>query len=675
MPTSLLEKIPTELLARVCEYVGHSHRPSLLSFGLASKRCHSVAKRLFFHTIEFAAKSPRQLERDVDECVRVLERNASLSDVRILSITGRDIDRDEGESVHASADGGTRFWSCGLPLSVSEVVDGDKDKLEGLVRHSTLVPTSVHDVSPDLAATTDARWQPLVRLLPMLQRLDDILYAGVPQLPAYLLQAVLQYQPRCRLHVVTFGPRSPYLADTDPGELALVTAPCLYSLWMWYHNESVDHGTPDYHAQAMFNIVRGLAPNLKEVHMLQDRSYAYDYYENPLFPPRWPGFTGVGQNLTCRSAQVEVLELGLEISSVLDEEAVDGWRANTDLSFLRTLRISRIIGPGALRSLTQVESFAHLAVLLFTCANGEEDAYYDNVKEFIRRLPQLTSLEVIAWPPNMSLAAALPTGLLELWLRTQDVLGQSLNETAILELAARCPHVETLALKIRRSRGDASEVALYNAVGRFAGLRRLVLTLDASPVPWVPVASPDGRGDRDTTVDPSFDEFDSQYLPGRLYPYRNGHIRDAFINTAVDETLARAIFRTICTAKARNYGDMAALALERIMIRPEGGNAFPRRHFMVPAAWNVRSYVLALARCWLLERDMRNDARQTIRAREVDTEDRLGWRDTLAKAGEIESSSHFMPIFRRIWPERPGVTTIWYEDWCSWPLAECNARG
>ncbi|KAL2127949.1 hypothetical protein VTI74DRAFT_9939 [Chaetomium olivicolor] len=693
MPTSLLENIPAELLARVCEYIGLSHRPSLRSFALASKRCHAVAKRLFFHTIEFSSNSPRQLELDVGECISILERNASFSSVRILLITGRqDEDSDDG-ALSSPAYGGTRSWSFGLPLSLSEIVDGDKDRLQSPVPRSTLIPTPVHELNPDIANRTDARGQPLARLVQMLPRLDDVLYSGIPQLPPYLLRALLQYQPRCRLHVFTFGPRSLHLTKTDPDELALVTVPCLYSIWMWYYNESLDYGAPDYHADAMYNIVRGLAPNLKEVHLFQDRSYSYGNDGNFQPPPLWNGFTYVGQDLPCAPAQLESLELGVNMGRSLDEEAVDGWRASTNLSFLRALRINRVVSSGALRCLIGAGSFPCLTTLLFICAKREEDAYYDDIKEFIRCLPQLTSLKIIAWPPNISLAVALPSGLRELWLRTQDVLGQSLDEAAILELAARCPRVETLALKIRRSRGDAAEVALYKAVGRFTGLRRLVLTLDASPAPWFPVASPDRCSNRataadlssderylqyldettyDTAIDPSFDEFDSQYLPGKLHPYRNGHIRDAFINTAVDETLARAIFRTVCAAKARAYGDGAALALERVMIRPEGGNAFPRRSIMMPPVWNLRPYVVALGRCWLLERDVRDDARQTIHAREIDNEGRFGSvvPDWFAKAAEREYSREFMPIFRRIWPERPGLSSKWYEDWHSWPLAE-----
>jgi hypothetical protein len=134
MPTSLLDEIPVELLARIAKYVGRSHRPSLLALALASKRCHSVAKRLFFHTIEFPipVDEPHQVERDVGECVRILERNASFADVRILLIKTYD------ES---------RSWSFGLPLTVSEIVDGDKDRLQGLERRSDLVPKQLSNMS------------------------------------------------------------------------------------------------------------------------------------------------------------------------------------------------------------------------------------------------------------------------------------------------------------------------------------------------------------------------------------------------------------------------------------------------------------------------------------------------------------------------------------------------
>ncbi|KAK4121751.1 hypothetical protein N657DRAFT_576971, partial [Parathielavia appendiculata] len=299
MPPSLLETIPLELLARVCEYIGLSHRPSLLSFALASKHCHSVAKRLFFHTIRFSANSGRQLELDVGECISILERNTSFSDVRILLITSRG--RDKNDGALSLARGGTRSWSLGLPLSLSEIVDGDKDRLQGLERRSALVPNVYHATSPHIAILTDTAWQSLASLVQRLQGLRDVLYAVPSQLPPCLLHALLQYQPRCRLRVYTFRLRSLHLSETDPEELALLTAPCLYGIWVWYTDGYDDYDQPDYHAEAVYSMVKGLAPNLKEVQMFKGRfDYeSYEYAGNPLPPrPPWKGFTNVGEDLT-----------------------------------------------------------------------------------------------------------------------------------------------------------------------------------------------------------------------------------------------------------------------------------------------------------------------------------------------------------------------------------------
>jgi hypothetical protein len=692
MPTSSLESIPVEILALICEYVGLSHRPSLLSFALASKSCHCIAKRLFFHTIRFSAISQDQLEQDVDECIRILTRNASFSHVRTLLITGAYWDERDGPGVLVPTyDGDAPSWSFGLPLSLSEIVDGDKDRLQGLQCHSVLVPIEPPDMSPDddddNVPLADAAWQPLARLVQILQGLGDVLYASPDQVPPCFLQALLQYQPRCRLHVFTFTLRSLGLPETDPGELALMTAPCLYSIWMWYYNTYGfdDDGEPAYHAEAIDSMVRGLAPNLKEVHFFLERGSPYDDDGNPLPPrPPWKGFTNVGADLAYVPAQLESLELGLDILSTspliaLDKEVVDSWTAN-NLSFLRALRLSRVVGHEALGDLIRAKSFSCVTTLLFTCAEGQEHAYYDDVKQFIHGLPQLTSLEIIAWPPNISVAAALPRRLRELWLRTQHVPGQSLSEADILELAACCPCVETLALTVRRSRGSAAEVALYKALGRFQNLRRLVLTLDASPPPWFRAAPPREHQNElnrralafDTAIYPCFDDLDSQYLSGSLFPYRHGHIRDVFFNTAVDETLARAIFTTICAAKAAAYGHSAALALDRMVIKPERGRSFPQWPPMMSGTWGLRVYMTALGRHWLLERDVRDDARHMIRAQEI------GWKQRLLLLPTFEviqgpgyhSCMEYMPIFRRIWPEKPGASADWYDDWHSWPLEE-----
>lgn len=54
-------------------------------------------------------------------------------------------------------------------------------------------------------------------------------------------------------------------------------------------------------------------------------------------------------------------------------------------------------------------------------------------------------------------------------------------------------------------------------------------------------------------------------------------MRDVLINTAVDETLARAIFHTICVSKASNHGESALHSLERLLLHAEGGYILSRR--------------------------------------------------------------------------------------------------
>lgn len=663
--TSRLERLPTELLWRICEYVGHSHRPTLLSVAMASKRCHSVAKRLLFHTIKFSVGSPRRLAQDVIECTGTLQRNAAFADVRTLVIT--DSSKYWGNALPSTS------WFSGLPLSLVELIDDDQDRLQGLDRHSLLEATQPKRRYS--VARTDADWQALARLVQNLPALADVLYACSDQFPLCLLQVLLQHHPRCRLHHFTFQLHTLHLPATDSQELALVTAPCLYSIWMQYEETDGydDEGVPSYHAEAVDSMVRGLAPNLREVHMFQYDGCPEDEEGNPLPPrPPWKGLI-VSSDAICAPARLECLELGTNpvyrtwSRLILEGAVVDAWAANTKLSLLRNLMISRAVSHKALDRLMRVGSSFHcLTTLLFTCAEGQEQVYYDDVKQFLCCLPQLTSLEIIAWHPSMSLISALHPRLRELWLRTQHELGQCLDEATLAELADRCPAIETLALKIRRSRGDATEVALYRALGRFPRLRRLALTLDASPPPWFPAAPPAVER-QDTAVDSSFDEFDRRYLSGDLYPYRNGHIRDVLINTAVDETLARAIFQTVCAVQARNYthGVAATTApLERMTVQVEGGRAFPHRGTMRPMVWDLILYIAALGRRWLLERDVRDDARDVVHAREIDKEGRL----QSMNPGRTGYPSTYLPIFRRIWPETPGGTADWWDDWRSYPL-------
>jgi hypothetical protein len=97
---------------------------------------------------------------------------------------------------------------------------------------------------------------------------------------------------------------------------------------------------------------------------------------------------------------------------------------------------------------------------------------------------------------------------------------------------------------IPRSKGDVQEVAIYKTVGAIPKLQRLSLTLDSSNLSLI------WEGE-DILKDPSFDEFHQKFQVATSgtssvpYQSRYGHIRNALINSALDETLARGIFNCI----------------------------------------------------------------------------------------------------------------------------------
>ncbi len=206
-----------------------------------------------------------------------------------------------------------------------------------------------------------------------------------------------------------------------------------------------------------------------------------------------------------------------------------------------------------------------------------------------------------------------------------------------------------------RSKDDAGEVAIYKALGSLSKLQSMFLTLDASDCGIFM----DDDDDDETPNDSSFDNFDQQFFDDPRGSYRkprNGHVRDAFINSALDETLARAIFRSISTTKTSG-----ALPLERLKLRVTDGGCFGDS-FMLSSIEDVVGH---LDRSWLLERNSRDDHRHELVATELERQEieakesvhliSLGW--------DVE------PIFQRIWPERWKEDGDWRDDWHSWPLS------
>jgi hypothetical protein len=241
-----------------------------------------------------------------------------------------------------------------------------------------------------------------------------------------------------------------------------------------------------------------------------------------------------------------------------------------------------------------------------------------------------------------------------------------MNTTAVLsQLLKHCSNLEELVLPIRRSKGDKAEVEIYKMLGSLRKLRTLQLTLDCSDysVLWA-FEDPEDDGEGEWPEPPGkahFDNFDRKLYPqkyrGQLH-IRNGYIRDTFINCAVDEALAREIFRCVSSGKA-----VSDSLLERLVVKVRGGAVF--RAGDGPLA-SVRHIVREISRDWELERCVRDDRRDEVLARDVTVvrfEAPLGPPDEhyeSIKAGE--------DILRTVWPEVSRESGSWKTQWKSFPL-------
>lgn len=231
------------------------------------------------------------------------------------------------------------------------------------------------------------------------------------------------------------------------------------------------------------------------------------------------------------------------------------------------------------------------------------------------------------------------TGLRERW-----DMPMILGKEHVLQIETHCPILEELAIPVKRTKSDADEVEIYKSFGKMARLQYLFLTLDCSE--W--------RVSRDSTYNPSFDEEDNKHLDfsGLL---KKGHLRDAFMNCAVDETLARSIWKTICRHKAGRQ-------LQSLKLWTTGGGEFGR------ATYNEDYYKVVdnLSRAWLIQPDIGdviNVRELGQRAREM-RDQKLT--DEVGPGSNIKGSQA-MEVFRRIWPSKES-SRDWRDDSSSLPL-------
>lgn len=627
-PTNI-ESLHTELMARVCQYLDETHPPSLVAFSRVNKKCYAIANIFLSRTIKFTVSDGQYLAQDVERWGTQLHRDSSFRHVRRLIFCWTK-NKNKRHVGYSSLD------SC------------ERHEDESGLRAPWDLYYPPFPPSSETSITNDV-WEQVARFMKQLTALVDVFYAYPDQFPPCLLRTLHAHFPRCRLHAYTFYMTSLKTESIDPHGLALTSSPCLYSIG---ELETGNH-------RLVWEFVRRRASRLKELHILLPTDRPIDFVDNDE-SSRWTGMD------MCSPAPLEVFHLG---DTTIPERAAPfsmvSWALYGDFSALRVLKLDSAL-TDLDGHLPAPNNFPALATLALTCARNPPIGYWNTLLAFLHDLPCLTTLQLREWDRLISIVSGLNPNLRKLDLSTR--VGRTplpLKDDHILQLADACPDLEDLAVEIRRSRGKAHEVSLYRALGRLRRLQYLNISLDASPPGLSPTVQVlDANGDsigHGTAIEPWFDAEDVKTLGGPLWPHRQGHLKDVLVNNAIDSDLARSIFEVIDKAKAES--SRATLPLEQLKLHTLYGEKFPQ----LGARPLVFPFIAALHRKWLVERDVRDDARDRIHVTEIDQKDRLFYMGSYIETVAGSRNNPVYAAWERVWPLK-AEGSIWTESWRSLPL-------
>ena len=667
MNSAKLDRLPFEALQQIAGYLHDTHRPSLYTFGLASKSCHAASLRSVFREVHLAVRDRKTVRCDADALVKILSSADSAHHVRHLSIKGfLRLNIDECNELGKEE----RTWGADgwfQLRGVAEVLGNEEPYLGG-----DFYPDEAVEVSPE----EDAAWAPVVHLIKAIPHLTKLVYDCRNQFPPSLLDALHKHHPQCKLYHLTFRLRSLRGETTDLHEMAIARSPCLHSIKVRY--ALVDsNGDLDFHGEAMLELVAGLAPNLKEVCMVEliPRANRKVIRQRRIARNPWRGLPGFVPGRGIGSLTF----LSLAGSVHFTPDLLQTWNQRTDFSSLKHLALGggfydyhRGITGEVMEWIVQNCSFHQLKTLRVRLYRDDDrylkPHYANNAIAFFRALEPLHELSV-----DGPLEPEILDAILSQHGRTLRKLSLCPYESPfsevqlhipmifwkehILQIQAQCPALQELAIPVKRTKSNAREAEMYRSFGKMKRLQVLFLTLDCSN--WQVT-----RGSA-STDDLSFDEDDRGFYSDNHEGLRRGHIREAFMNCAVDEMLARSIWETVCRGKAGKR-------LESLKLYTTGGGNFGGS----TSYGDINVVVENLSRSWLIEKSVRDDE-DIINVRELGREAReardkkeTAFYDIHYKGDRVGSTlpdHSAVHIFRRIWACKEG-SKDWRQDWASLPL-------
>ncbi|KAK2782705.1 hypothetical protein FQN53_009629 [Emmonsiellopsis sp. PD_33] len=640
-----LKTLPPEILDLIASYLALIHLPSVLKLAWLSKSlyasCVPAAKPFFFSTITLTLDGHKSIKHDVAKIIEKLEHAKATPYVRRFAITGGSLDEEPGFR--------DRHWVW-RPPRLHELRFDDPEKVHDSFypyRHLTTETAYGRIRVPDIDEPhkRNKHWKPVAELIRRLPALRDLHFSCYVQFPSQLLDALHKYRPECRLHLQSFWLRSAMISVPDEYELRLISSPSLHTIMIRYDvskNRSYYqdlYSGPNYQKFALQRILR-LAPNLKVLWIKHEEDNVYTSET-----PRWHSLAQEWHGTVLPLATLERLE-------IYDTEGVDTmalyeWADYVDFSALRSLELCERVEMEALQFWAVNLRFPSLERLVMDVHPDLErchsNAFYDSLEQFISSLPPLTELELNGWQSGLPVEViATRHGPRLKRLALLSHTWQTVPADGIRSIGEHCPLLEDMTITIQRSQGDKNEVAAYRALGTIRRLKRLSLTLDVSDRA-ICAGGTDVerlRAEQNTSGliepphDPSFDDFDNQYLDHNMssnaFNIKNGHMRRLLINSAIDKNLACSIFQTISSTKAPD-----APLLERLIIDVKGRGTNIGYD-------EIASWAGLMSSTWTIHRDLLYEHRHELIANSTS--------DHYARSRHL--ATWLETIFRRIWPEQ-----------------------
>jgi hypothetical protein len=662
-PKTTMASLPLELLEQIADRLETAHRPSLFVFSLASKACYNAAAFLIFRNISIMIETPEGLQRDTGRLLETLLRTDAARHVQNITVQGA-FRLDTKKTDSSASDSRLTPWKP----EIAEILD-EKEYVHYSGEENAGYRYVVYDERViEESSAEDMAWAPFLDVLEATVGLRDLIYECRNQLPPSLLRTLHKQHSSCRLHHLTFRFRTLLWGVPYPYEMELATSPSLHRVNVVYTYQDSDADF-DYNADAVMELAAGLAPNLKEVTLMEIHSPLASSQRSERRPP-WQGLPGYSRKMVGSLTLLSVLHPELD--------TLQEWAKHTDFTKLRHLRIgtgfretSLGVSGEEMEWIARNISFTSLKTLCIDLDRrddiGEKPHYCDNAIDFFQSLGPLEELSINGPMEPRMLKAVLnhhgPT-LKRLSMvpdesksnmRDRKEIPLTFTESRITQIQALCPVLESLTIPVYRDKSSASEAAIYRCFSGMASLRYLFLILDCAT--W--------RMNRDATYDPQFEGTDNQVLTAIHYcVVKRGHLKDHFINSAVDKELARSIWMKITQNKIGKR-------LERLKLWTKSAFRTGPAEYALVTLLTKRT-----ARSWLIEHSPRDDREEVTvkelmqRAREeqnlfVPTAEH---RDPNA-TGAAKFLSEIVETFESIWPPKPD-SIDWRDDWHSFPLQD-----